>query len=418
MLSLLLCLVSFVFGEIHFKETFDDSYKDRWVTSDWKKNTGEQGAWAHSAGEWYGDAEADKGLQTTQDARFYSISSKVPKPFSNKGKTLVIQFSVKHAQKIDCGGGYLKILGANPDLEHFSGDTDYNIMFGPDICGYSTKKVHAIFHYKGKNLLIKKEVECETDQLSHVYTLIVKPDNTYEIKIDGTSKQTGSLEDDWDFLEPKKIKDPAQSKPDDWIDEPMMDDPEDKKPEGYDDIPKQIDDPKAEKPEDWDDEADGTWEPPLIDNPAYKGEWKAKRISNPAYKGPWEHPEIDNPDYVADDTLYSYESFGAVGIDIWQVKSGTIFDNIIITDDEAEAEAFMKETFTKNKDAEKAMFEKAEEKRRAEEEAERKKAEEERKAKEAEEEDDEEDEDEDDKKEEKDDKKEDKKEEEAPKKEL
>merc|ERR1712233_139624 len=215
---------------------------------------------------------------------------------------------------------------------------------------------------KGKNLLIKKEVECETDQLTHVYTLIVNPDNTYEIKIDGTSKQTGSLEDDWDFLAPKKIKDPAQSKPDDWVDEAMMDDPEDKKPEGYDDIPKQIDDPKATKPEDWDDEADGTWEPPLIDNPEFKGEWKAKRISNPAYKGPWQHPEIDNPEYAADENLYMYESFGAVGIDIWQVKSGSIFDNIIITDDEAEAEALMAETFTKNKDAEKDMFDKAEEK--------------------------------------------------------
>ena len=29
-------------------------------------------------------------------------------------------------------------------LEDFSGDTPYSIMFGPDICGYSTKKVHVI----------------------------------------------------------------------------------------------------------------------------------------------------------------------------------------------------------------------------------------------------------------------------------
>merc|ERR1711997_1232634 len=117
-------------------------------------------------------------------------------------------------------------------------------------------------NYKGKNLLVKKEITAETDQLSHVYTLLVKPDNTYEVFIDGDSKQKGVLEEDWDFLEPKQIKDP-----------------------------------EAEKPEDWDDEADGEWEPPLIDNPEYKGEWKAKRIDNPDYKGPWVHPEIDNPDY-------------------------------------------------------------------------------------------------------------------------
>merc|ERR1712141_128425 len=219
---------------------------------------------------------------------------------------------------------------------------------------------HTIFNYKGKNLLVNREITCETDQLTHVYTLIVRPDNTYEVRIDGEEKKKGSLSDDWDFLEPKKIKDPEQSKPEDWVDDAKMDDPEDVKPEGWDDIPKQIDDPEAEKPDDWDDEADGEWEPPMIDNPEYKGEWHAKRIDNPDYKGPWVHPEIDNPDFVEDDELYMYESFGAVGIDVWQVKSGTIFDNIIITDDIAEAEAFMKETYEAGKDAEKEMFDAAE----------------------------------------------------------
>merc|ERR1712113_1175476 len=120
----------------------------------------------------------------------------------------------------------------------------------------------------------------------------------------------------------------------------------------------------------------------------------AKRIDNPDYKGPWVHPEIDNPDYVSDDELYSYDAFGSVGIDIWQVKSGTIFDNIIITDSLEEAQEFVKETYSASKDGEKEMFDKAEEERRAKEEEERKKEEEERKAREAEEEEEEEDEDE------------------------
>lgn len=34
-------------------------------------------------------------------------------------------------------------------------------------------------------------------------------------------------------------------------------------------------DPDASKPEDWDDEMDGEWEPPMVDNPDYKGEWQA-----------------------------------------------------------------------------------------------------------------------------------------------
>jgi len=399
---MLLCLllVSIASGEVYFKETFDDSYTERWVESSWKKSSGEAGDFEHTAGEWYGDAEKDKGLKTTQDARFYTTAAPISKPFSNEGKTLVVQFQVRFPQKIDCGGGYLKILGSAEDLGSFNGDTDYNIMFGPDICGYSTKKVHVIFNYKGKNLLTKKDITCETDQLSHVYTLIVKSDNTYEVRIDGDKKESGDLEADWDFLEPKMIKDPEKSKPDDWIDDAKMDDPKDEKPEGWDDIPKQVDDPEAEKPEDWDDEADGEWEPPLIDNPDYKGEWSPKRIDNPDYEGPWVHPEISNPDYVDDQEMYKYENFGAVGIDVWQVKAGTIFDNIIITDNVEEAEDFMKETFTANKDAEKSMFDKAEEEKKKKEEEEREKEEAERKAKEAEEEDEEDEEDEEEDKEE------------------
>ena len=40
-----------------------------------------------------------------------------------------------------------------------------------------------------------------------------------------------------------------------------------------------------------------------------------------------------------------------------QVKSGTIFDNILITDDEAYAEEFGNETWGKTKDPEKKMKE-------------------------------------------------------------
>lgn len=88
----------------------------------------------------------------------------------------------------------------------------YSIMFGPDICGYSTKKVHAILTYNDTNHLIKKEVPCETDQLTHVYTFILRPDATYSILIDNVEKQSGSLYSDWDLLPPKTIKDPSAKK--------------------------------------------------------------------------------------------------------------------------------------------------------------------------------------------------------------
>merc|ERR1712050_292059 len=101
-------------------------------------------------------------------------------------------------------------------------------------------------------------------------------------------------------------------------------------------------DAEAKKPDDWDDEEDGEWEPPMKDNPAFKGEWYVKRISNPAYQGVWAAKKIANPEYEDDDALYKYDDFSFIGFDLWQVKGGTIFDNVIITDDVAEADAFAK----------------------------------------------------------------------------
>merc|ERR1712196_450118 len=375
----LAALVALATAEVYFEEDFSGDWESRWVQSKAKDGLG---AMKVSAGKFYGDEEAAKGLQTSQDAKFYAISTK-HKEFSNEGKTLVVQFSVKHEQDIDCGGAYLKLGSYEP--EKFEGSSEYNIMFGPDICGSSTKKTHVIFNYKGKNLDKKKEVRAESDTLSHLYTLIVNPDGTYEVQIDMNKVDSGKLEDGWDFLEPKQIRDPDEKKPADWVDEAEIDDPEDKKPEGYDDIKARIADPKAKKPDDWDDESDGTWEAPQIDNPAYKGPWKAKRIKNPAYKGIWEAKLIDNPKYAPDSAIGTYAKFNTVGIDVWQVKSGTIFDDILVTDDVEYAKAHGEKTWKAKKDGEKAAKDKADEEKRKADEAKRKADEEARKKKEEEE---------------------------------
>lgn len=357
------------------------------------------GKFKWTAGKFYGDADKDKGIQTSEDAKFYGVSAKFEKAFSNEGKDLVIQFSVKHEQNIDCGGGYLKVFPKDVDQKNLHGDSPYYIMFGPDICGPGTKKVHVIFNYKGKNLLTKKDIRCKDDEMTHLYTLIVKPDNTYEVRIDNEKVESGELEKDWDFLPPKKIKDPDAKKPEDWDDKKQIDDPEDKKPEDWD-KPQHIPDPDAKKPEDWDDEIDGEWEAPMIDNPDYKGEWKPKQIDNPNYKGEWVHPEIDNPDYTADDKLYKYDDIGAIGFDLWQVKSGTIFDNVLVTDSVESAEKMAKE-FEATKEGEKKMKDKQDEEERKKQEEEDKKRKEEEDKKKTEEEDEEDDEEDEEKKDEK-----------------
>merc|ERR1711920_893932 len=210
---------------------------------------------------------------------------------------------------IECGGGYVKLGPKMDDPTAFGDPTVYNIMFGPDKCGY-TKRTHLIFNYKGKNVLKKSDLDYkqETDGTSHGYRMILKPDNTVRVEIDEEKIYEGSIKEDWEVLAPKEIADPEDKKPDDWSDESMIDDPE----------------------------------APMKDNPAYKGDWMVKRISNPAYKGFWEAKKIANPDYVDDDSVYKFDAFGFIGFDLWQVKGNTIFDNIIITDDAAEADSFAK----------------------------------------------------------------------------
>jgi len=357
----LLCIVACASATVFFKEEFDSGWEKRWVSSKFKEAEGTAGKFVTSAGKYSAD-EKDKGLQTSQDYKFYQISTKFPK-FSNKGKTLYFEYTVKHEQSIDCGGGYVKLLPANFDQENFNGDTKYYLMFGPDICGFSNKKTHLIFNYKDQNHLLQKEVKCKDDDLTHLYSVVISSDNSYELLIDGESQQKGSLPEHWNFLPPKEIKDPNVKKPADWVEDAEIPDPEAKKPAGWDDIPQYIPDPDAKKPEDWDEEADGTWEAPTVENPAYKGEWKAPMIKNAAYKGPWVHPMIANPEFKDDPNIYAYNDIGGLGIEIWQVKSGTIFDHFLVTDDEAAYKKHQKDVLALIS-AEKAAAEKGKEEER------------------------------------------------------
>jgi len=326
-------LVAAAVATVYFDDDLSkDGWEKRWVVSDWKKSDGTAGTWDLAASSLATDRVAERGLHTTQDARFYAISSKFP-TFSNKDKRVVLQFSVQHPQSIDCGGGYVKVLPDTTDQAAFNGDAPYNVMFGPDICGPGHKIVHFILNKRGENRLIKKNVAAETDELTHSYTAVLNKDNTYAIYVDGEKKQDGSIEDDWSILPPKQINDPAQSKPSDWVDDPMIDDPADKKPADWDSVPAEIADANAKKPDDWDSDLDGEWEAPKVPNPDYRGPWRAKRINNPAYKGPWVHPQVPNPDYKADATLYEFTNNGVLGIELWQVKAGSIFDNFLVTDD-------------------------------------------------------------------------------------
>lgn len=386
-----------------FVEQFTDDWETRWKPSHAKKDTkGSEKAdeeWAY-VGEWaveeptvFKGMEGDKGLVVKNAAAHHAISAKFPKKIDNKGKTLVVQYEVKLQNGLECGGAYLKLLRDNKALhqEEFSNTSPYVVMFGPDKCG-STNKVHLIINHKNPKTGEYEEKHLATAPAARIvkttelYTLIIHPNNTAIIKLNGEQVKEANLLEDFQpaFNAPKEIDDPKDSKPDTWVDEARIADPEAKKPEDWDEdapfeivdeeatIPEDwlesepltVPDPEAQKPEDWDDEEDGDWvaptvpnpkcddvsgcgpwAKPMIKNPAYKGKWTAPYIDNPAYKGVWAPRKIKNPDYFEDKHPSNLEPMGAIGFEIWTMQNDILFDNIYIGHSIEDAEKFADQTF-------------------------------------------------------------------------
>nr|5HCF_A Chain A, Calreticulin, putative,Calreticulin, putative [Trypanosoma cruzi strain CL Brener]5HCF_B Chain B, Calreticulin, putative,Calreticulin, putative [Trypanosoma cruzi strain CL Brener]5HCF_C Chain C, Calreticulin, putative,Calreticulin, putative [Trypanosoma cruzi strain CL Brener]5HCF_D Chain D, Calreticulin, putative,Calreticulin, putative [Trypanosoma cruzi strain CL Brener]5HCF_E Chain E, Calreticulin, putative,Calreticulin, putative [Trypanosoma cruzi strain CL Brener]5HCF_F Chain len=250
---------------VYFHEEFKSM--EHWTTS---KHRDDFGKVEISAGKFYADAEKSKGLRLTEDARFYALSTAFPTPINNEKKSLVVSFSVKHEQDLKCGGGYIKLL-PSMDPEKFHGETKYWLMFGPDRCG-SQNRVHIILHYNGENREWSKRIRFPEDKLTHVYTLHIAADNSYEFFLDGESKAKGQLEEDWSLLLPREI-------------------------------------------------VDGSG--------------------------------IPNPDFVEDSELHKVpEPLTHVGIDVWQVESGSIFKDIVIGDDLKEVLDLVEKTYGGLKKAE------------------------------------------------------------------
>ncbi|CAK8674977.1 unnamed protein product [Clavelina lepadiformis] len=394
-------------GKSYFAEPFDsDDALESWVHSKATKE-GVDSDIAKYNGQWNiaqsqeNALSGDSGLLLNRKARHYAISSKLDEPYEFNGKPFVMQYEVNFQNGIECGGAYVKLLSHSEDfdLEQFQDKTPYTIMFGPDKCG-EDYKLHFIFRHKNPKTGEFEEKHAKkptadfksyyTDKASHLYTLVVNPDSTFKILIDQTEINSGSLLKDVNppVNPPKEIEDKDDKKPEDWDERETVPDPDATKPDDWDeDAPQKIVDPEAEmpddwledeplyipdpdsvRPEDWDDEMDGeweapkidnpkckevsgcgTWEPPMISNPEYKGKWKAPMIANPNYKGIWKPRMIPNPNYFEDLEPYKMTPIGAVGLELWSMSDGILFDNILITDDLSVAADYATKTWNLKK---------------------------------------------------------------------
>ncbi|RHZ49568.1 hypothetical protein Glove_519g94 [Diversispora epigaea] len=387
--------------EAPFLEQFTNDWSTRWSSSEATKVTNDGGETFSYVGKWeveeptvYPGLKGDKGLVVKTVAAHHAISARFKTPLDNTNKALIVQYEVKLQNGLECGGAYLKLLTESDkgiQAVEFSDKTPYTIMFGPDRCG-STNKVHFIVRHKNpltgdyEEKHLSGAPSAKISKISTLYTLIVNPDNTFEIKVNNETTKSGNLLTDFKppFNPPKEIDDPKETKPTDWVDNPKIPDPDAKKPDDWDedapvDIldedalqpegwlteePLNVPDPEAKKPEDWDDEEDGDWVPPSIPNPKcedapgcgewkrpmkrnpnYKGKWYPTEIDNPLYKGPWAPSKIPNPDFYEDLTPSNFEKIGAVGFELWTMQNDILFDNIYIGHSVEDAQKFAEETW-------------------------------------------------------------------------
>lgn len=239
-------------------------------------------------------------------------------------------------------------------------------------------------------------------KLSTLYTLILKSNLDFEIRVNGDVAKAGNLIDDPTLLNPtltppKEVIDINDVQPEDWDDVEFIPDPEiTEKPADYDEKfyfhhiedpnavkpdtweeseVELIVDPNSERPNDWDDEEDGEWEGPLIKNPKCIsngcGKWTPPKIPNPNYIGPWVQPVIPNPNYQGEwvprmiPNKYYYEDLtpsnlkliGGIGFELWSMDNDLMFDNIYLGHSVEEAQLIGNETFITKERLERASFE-------------------------------------------------------------
>lgn len=349
------------------------------------------GVWAIEEAHVYPGMEGLRGLVTKNDLSYYALSRTFPKPVSIKDKDLVVQYEVKFQQEISCAGAYIKLLGGEHDPKKFNDDSDFQVRFGPDICG-AQNKVDLAFKKKvdGKSVVsvLSEPPLARKNSLSNLYTLIIRPNRDVEIRINGQVAKAGNLYESKSFMTPslevaEYIPDETAEKPADWDDREYVIDesvpkpadwdetygsmwipnPEITKPEGWNDdenVPKYVRDPSAVKPAEWNDEEDGEWiepfiknpeclngcglwEAPKVINPDYIGEWVAPSIENPNFKGEWTPPLIKNPAVVTSEVLS--QDITAIGFDIWSMQADIMFNNIYVGNSVEEAEKIGNETF-------------------------------------------------------------------------
>jgi calnexin len=362
---------------LFFENFSDPNVFSRWVStedgrykSDWKT----EALWQVQG------RKGERGIISKAKDASAAIGHRFRHPIQFSKQTFIVQFEVRAQFHFGCASVFLRLY-SDPSFDPLeqSNDSIPFIEFGPEHCLTFNQSRFLLFtRADGVSVphTVKRSHFIPVDEIVHLYTLIIRPNGTFETLIDNRRIMDGTLADDFSppLFEGPMIDDPSDEKPADWIDDVLIPNPNEVKPIDWDedqperipepgratpppgwqfDEPLVVPDPNDRRPDDWNVDQMGEWKPrpmpnvkcirgpgcgpynpPMIHNRRYRGKWKATLISNPAYKGEWRPRKIPNPNYKGQSSDFEIPPLVGIGFDVWSDQRDIAITNILVGTDE------------------------------------------------------------------------------------
>lgn len=275
------------------EQLFWDNFSDPFVMKRWmqSRSTNFDGKWSNDLSYPPMARKNERGLVITDHQKSSIISYKLPAPIYHMNQTIIIQYEVRAQILYHCFKAYLRVHTTDFDPFHQTNETHRTIEFGPVHNQRRTKSILNFFiNSTDDKHKIEKFIDVPFDEIPHLYTLIIRPNNTFEYMIDAMSFLNGTFTDSFriPIVEPKYIPDPTDKKPSDWVDDEFIPDTNAKKPDDWDENepeyiphprhrrmplgwnenePEKIPDPKDKPPEHWNDQLYGEYKPRMFLTP-------------------------------------------------------------------------------------------------------------------------------------------------------
>jgi hypothetical protein len=202
----------------YFESFAERTAEYAWIPSDAPNYTG---AWQieHTRAPRMAPQEAALVMKTAN--AHSAVSTAFQKKIHVENKTIIIQYEVRPQSGLTCSGAYLKVFSDERFLPSLlTNETRYTILFGPDRCADDAqiRFIYNHFHPVRRVYLAKAlrhRIRPPLDALTHLYTLVIRPNASFSIWVDNVEKKNGSLFFDFTppLLEPREIDDSTDVRP-------------------------------------------------------------------------------------------------------------------------------------------------------------------------------------------------------------